>query len=333
MAPVSVAAAADYFHGKTITVTVPAGSGGTYHVYCLLISAHLGRHIPGNPTLIVNNRPGGGGATAAAYMASVAPKDGTAIAMMAPGSITAPLAHPLPYKATEFKWLGSAAARSSAIWVWHTKKISTLDQLKTQEVTIGSTGYGAGGSIMPRLINEAFGTKMKIVYGYKSGGSINIAIERSEVDGRWNYPNGFEGVRPTWLPEKKIIPIIAMGPRDAKRLPGVPHIDDLLKKGTRLWRLKELIDLDYQVGQAFYAPPDTPDNVMKILRTAFVNMVKDPVTQQDFDKRRIELSPISAEKISNMVKSTLTSVTGDDIKMFKDIYLDKSKVANKGKKK
>ncbi len=262
---------------------------------------------------------------ASSYMAAKAKKDGTDIAMMAPGSITAPLAHKLPYEAGKFRWIGSAAARSSAIWVWHTTGVKTFEDLKTREVTMGSTGFGAGGSVIPRLINQAFGTKLKLVYGYKSGGAINIAIERGEVDGRWNYPNGFEGVRPTWIPEKKIIPLIAMGPRDEKRLPGVRHLDDMLKKGTTQRRLSDLIDLDYQVGQAFYAPPGTPDNVMSILRTAFEKMVKDPTTVADFEKRRIELTPASWQKIEQQIKDTMGTVTEADIKAFKDIYLDTSK--------
>jgi tripartite-type tricarboxylate transporter receptor subunit TctC len=143
----------DYFAGRKISITVPAGSGGSYHNYCILLSQHMGRHIPGNPQMVAVNRPGAGGALASAFMYNVAAKDGTEIAMMAPGSITAPLVNKIDYDARRFAWLGSIVARSSAMWVWHTKGVRTLEDLKRTPVKIGSSGFGAGGSVVPRFLN------------------------------------------------------------------------------------------------------------------------------------------------------------------------------------
>jgi tripartite-type tricarboxylate transporter receptor subunit TctC len=119
-------AAAPYFEGKTIIVQVPSGSGGTYHVYCQIVQRNIGRHIPGQPKTVIQNRPGGGGAKSAAYMAKVAPKNGSVIAMIAPGTITTPLVRNVKFNARKFNWLGAVAARSSGIWMWHTSGITTL---------------------------------------------------------------------------------------------------------------------------------------------------------------------------------------------------------------
>ncbi len=317
-------AAANYFSGKQITVQVPSGSGGTYHVYCQIVTEHLWRHIPGKPKAIIQNRPGGGGAKSAAYMANVAPKDGTVIAMVAPGAITTPLVRPVKFNARKFNWLGSVAARSSAVWMWHTHGITTLKQLKEKETTIATTGFASGGSVVPRLINALVGTKMKLIYGYKGGGALNVAVERRETQGRWNFRSGFTGVRPTWLPQKKVIPIIATGPRDP-HMKNVPHLRDLLKEGSVEQKIYDLIGMNFEVGQAFYVPPGTPANVVKILKTAFDKMLADPATQADIKKRRIEFSPKSSEQVVAEINKGFNAISPEVLKGMKAIYTKKKK--------
>lgn len=318
------ARAADMFAGKKLTVTVPASSGGTYHVYCQIVSLHLGRHIPGKPTVVVQNRPGAGGALASAFMFNVAAKDGTEIAMMAPGSITAPLYNKINYDARSFEWLGSIVARSSAIWVWHTTGIRMLEDLKTKTVKMGSTGFGAGGSAMPRFINKVLGTRMEIVYGYRSGGDINLGIERGEVEGRWNFRSGFLSVRPDWLGQNKIIAVIATGPRDEHHK-NIPHLKDLLKAGSIERKVYDLLALDYDVGQAFYLPPGTPKAAVSILKTAFWNMIKDPEFKRDVDQRQLEFEPLTAEQVVKLINEGLEGATPDVLNMFREIFVDDRK--------
>jgi tripartite-type tricarboxylate transporter receptor subunit TctC len=312
-------AAADYFAGRTLTVQVPSGSGGTYHVYCQIVQRNIARHIPGNPQTLIQNKPGGGGATSAAYMMNAAPKDGSYIAMIAPGAITVPLVRKVKYDATKFNWLGAVAARSSAVWIWHTHGIKTLDDLRKKEVTIATTGFASGGSVVPRLINQLLGTKMKLIYGYKGGGALNVAVERGETMGRWNFRSGFTGVRPTWLPEKKIVPIIATGPRDPE-LKGVPYMRDLLADGSTDQKLYDLVNMNFEVGQAFYAPPGTPKNVVDILRTAFKAMIKDPKTIAEIKQRRIEYSPVSAEDIVKKISTAFDGATPEVIGELKRVF-------------
>ena len=311
--------AAPYFEGRTITVQVPSGSGGTYHVYCQIVQRNIGRHIPGNPTTVIQNRPGGGGAKSAAYMSKVAPKNGSIIAMIAPGTITTPLVRNVKFDAREFNWLGAVAARSSAIWFWHTSGIKTLQQIKDKEVTIASTGFSSGGSVMPRMINSLLGTKMKIIYGYKGGGALNLAVERQETQGRWNFRSGFTGVRPSWLPQKKIVPVIAMGPRDPL-MKGIPHLRDMLKNGSVAQKMYDVMGMNFEVGQAFYAPPGTPKNIVGILRKAFADMIADPRTKEDILKRGIEFSPKSAKQVEAEIAKGFDAVSPAVLKGLKAIY-------------
>ncbi len=316
-----VANAQNYYDGKKIDITVPAGSGGSYHTYCLLVSQHMGRHIPGNPTLVAVNRPGAGGAVASAYMYNVAAKDGTEIAMMAPGSITAPLVNKISYDAQKFAWLGSIVARSSAIWVWHAKGMRTLDDLKTKSVRIGSSGFGAGGSVVPRFMNQALGTKMEIVYGYKSGGDINLAIERGEVDGRWNFRSGFLSQKPEWIAKDQIVAVVATGPRDPHHT-DIPHLRDILPAGSLNQKVYDLFALDYDVGQGFYAPPGTPAKVVGILRTAFERMLEDKDFKADIAKRNLELEPLSAAQVEDVMRKGFALVSPEVISKFRDLTVD-----------
>lgn len=315
-------AAAEYFAGKTITVQVPSGSGGTYHVYCQLVQRSIGKYIPGNPKTLIQNKPGGGGASSAAYMMNAAPKDGTHIAMIAPGTISTSLVREVKFDAREFNWLGSVAARAAAIWIWHTHGITTLDQLKQTEVTLGSTGFSASGSVVPRLINTVLGTKMKIIYGYKGGGAINVAIESGETMGRWVFRSGLTGVRPTWIPEKKMIPIVATGPRDAE-LKGVPHLRDLLAPGSVEQKLYDVVGMDFEVGQAFYAPPGLPKQAVDTLRKAFAAMIADPAMKAEIVKRRIEFSPLGADEVAAKIRAGFEAATPEVIEALKEVHAQK----------
>lgn len=320
------AMAADYFAGKTITVQVPSGSGGTYHVYCQLVQRNLGNYIPGKPKTLIQNMPGAGGAKSASYMANVSPKGGEMIAMIAPGVITTPLVRKVRYDARTFNWLGAPAARAAGIFYWHTAGITKLQDILDKETTIASSGFASSGSIFPRLVNATLGAKMKIILGYKGGGAMNLSVEKEETMGRNNFLSGFTGVRPTWLPNKKIIPIIMYGPKSSsKYVKGVPHLGDLLKPGTLEAKMFRVLNTNLEVGQAFYVPPGAPKNVTSILETAFVKMMADPVFKERVLKRRVEHAPVSAEKIRGLIKAGFDAATPDVVKAIKVRLYTKAK--------
>ena len=294
------AAAENFFEGKTVTVQVPSGSGGTYHVYCQIVAGQIGKHIPGNPKVIIQNLPGAGGSKSASYMMNVAPKNGTYIAMIAPGVITDPLIRKHKYDARQFGWLGSVAARPFSIAFWHAAPFKSIDDMKKAVSTIGTNGTASAGYIVPAFVNAALGTKMKIITGYKSGGETNLAIERGEVQGRGNYYSGFTGVRPDWIKDNKLVFVLGIGPRHP-RLKGVPHLRELLKPGSIEAKMYDIIELNFNVGQAFYAPPDTDKAGLATLRKAFAAMLADPALAREIDRRRVEFQPQNAEEVERKV--------------------------------
>lgn len=320
------AGAQDYFAGKTITVQVPSGSGASYHAYCQMVQRSLDKYIPGKPQMLIQNLPGAGGAKSAAYMYNAAPKNGSKIAMIAPGTITTPLVRKVKFDAREFNWLGSPAARSAGVWFWHTTGIKTLADIQKKEVLLATSGFASAGSVFPRLMNKVLGTKMKLIYGYKGGGALNLAVERGEAQGRYNFRSGFTAARPTWLPQKKVIPVILVGPRDPDPvLKGVPHMRDLLKPGSLEQRMYDVLGMNLEVGQAFYVPQGTPRKIVDILGKAFTAMMADPAFEKMIIKRRIEFSPISAPEIRKKIKQGFDAATPEVVRALKKIYSKKKK--------
>ena len=318
-------AAADYFAGKVITIQVPSGPGASYHAYCQMVQRNIFKYIPGNPTTTIQNLPGGGGAKSASYMYNAAPKNGTVIAMIAPGTITVPLVRKVKYDAREFEWLGSPAARPYGLWFWHTTGITTLDDVKKKQATVATSGFAAAGSVLVRLMNATLGTKLKNIYGYRGGGAINLAVERGEAQGRTNFYSGFMAAQPTWIREKKVIPIIGMGPRDKhKEFIGVPHMQDLLKPDSLERKMYDVLALNLRVGQGFYVPQGTPKNVRDILGNAFDKMVADPDFERQIIKRRIEFSPVPAAEIRKIIEEGFAAATPDVVKGLKAIFKKKA---------
>ncbi len=316
------AQAAESFKDRTITVVVPSGSGGSYHVYCQLVVQHIARHIPGNPTTVIQNRPGAGGARAAAYMANAAPKDGTVIAMIAPGSITLPLSRKnVKFDATKFNWIGSLASRAYVFHTWHTAPAQTLEELKTIPIVAGSTGTASGAHVIAGLMNSVLGTKMKIISGYKGGGKLDLAMQRGEVHGRGNFFNSIESRNKEWLTGKKISLIMALGPKIEEGLISrkVPFAHELVKPGTVDARAVELIRMNFNVGQGFYLPPGTPKAIVDTMRKAFADMIAAPEIAADAKQRNFMFNPQSAEAVRAHIDKAFDAADGDTIERYRTI--------------
>lgn len=326
LAVAAPASAADYFADKTITVQVPSGSGGSYHAYCQAVQRNISRFLAGNPSTVIQNLPGGGGAKSASYMYNVAPKNGLVFGMVAPGIITTPLVRKVKFDARKFEWLGSPAARSNALWFWHTSGINTLDDLKKKEVPIATSGFASTSSVLPRLVNKTLGTKMNIIYGYRGGGLMNLAIEKGEVVGRATFYSAFTTARPTWLPQKKIHAVLLMGPRDPHpAYKGVPHIADLLKKDSVERKMYDVIAINLEVGQAFYVAPGTPKKIVEELGTAFAKMLVDPTFKKQVLDRGLEYSPVSAADIRKMIDTGFKAAEPEVLVELKKIFQKKKK--------
>ncbi len=300
------AQAQNFYEGKTITIITSTGAGGGYDVTARLLSRHMPRYIPGNPTMIVQNMPGGGNVIATNYLYAVAPKDGTVIATL---HNAMPLHQVLDgngvrYDVSKFNWLGSTGSENEVLFTWHTSGVKTFEEAQKKEVILGGTGAGSGIVIIPLAMNSLLGTKFKIVMGYKSSEDLNLAIQRGEVEARAFSMASVKGQRSEWVTEKKINFIAQAGSHRAHEIPDVPLLTELAKNDEQRDILK-LISSPPGLGRPFAAPPDIPADRLAMLRKAFQDTLRDKAFLEEAEKLKIEIDPVSAEEITQIIRDVV----------------------------
>jgi len=297
-------AQADFYRGKTIDLMIGYSVGGGYDVYARLIAKHLGKHIPGNPTVTPKNMEGAGSLRLANWLYNVAAKDGHVFGTIGRGTGFDPLlgSKTAQFDGTKFNWIGSANDEVSVCVVWNGRsKVTKFDDLLTQELAVGGTGAAADTDQFPRIINGVLGTKMKIITGYPGGNDVNLALERGEVDGRcgWSW-SSVKSTRANWMGEKKITILMQLSLAKHPDLPDVPLIVDLAKNEEQRQILK-LIFARQALGRPFLAPPGVPADRVAILRKAFMDTMADKEFLAEADKAQLEITPIAGEQIQKLV--------------------------------
>jgi tripartite-type tricarboxylate transporter receptor subunit TctC len=284
---------ADIYKGKTVTVVAPSDAGGSIYQYALVVSNHLGRNIPGSPTTIVQARPGGGGVTAANYVARAGAKDGTVVAELHPQSLLAPITGKgATYDPRQFQWLGSIAVRTYVGAVWHTVNVRSLEDMKDKEYVFGGSGVASASYQYPMFLAHLTGARIKVIPGYKSGGETNLAMERGEVIGRGNYYEGF-------LADKKVKFIFKLGP-DHPDLAGVPSGSQYAKTAKHQQMLR-VLEAPLAIGQAFYVAREVPKERVEALREAFRKMLADPEFIAESQKTKLYVNPVGPAEIADAV--------------------------------
>ena len=302
--PANAAPVADFYKDKTVVIVVPASLGGSIGLYGLIFSHHFGRHIPGQPTVILQSHAGSGGVKAASYVNNAAPRDGSVIGQLLSPSILAPVLRGAKFDATKFLWLGTISPRASVIGVWHTAPAQTLDAIKKTSVILSSGGKSSTTTIVPMLMNKMLGTKFKIVTGYRGGGTQNKAVEQGEVHGRYIFWTGWTTRKPHWIEKDLIKIVVQTGPR-IPELPNVPSLRDLVKTDEHR-QMIDFLTLSERVGLAFYLAPGVPRDRFHALRTAFAATMKDPAFLAEAKKRNAPVDFVSGEKIAAIVNKGYT---------------------------
>jgi tripartite-type tricarboxylate transporter receptor subunit TctC len=223
---------ANFYRGKQIRFIVGSAPGGTYDLLARAVARHIGAHIPGNPSIIVQNQPSASGLVMTNQLYALGPKDGTAIGVPINAIPGAPLLQPnfAHYDASKLIWLGSTVREPYVAYVWHTAPVQSLADLLKRELVVGATSPGSTMVDFPLLTNAILGTKFKIVPGYESTPLMNQAMERGETEGVAAL--GWEAVKAQmspWLADKKIKIIAQFGLQKSSVLPDVPLIIDLAK--------------------------------------------------------------------------------------------------------
>ena len=294
---------ADFYAGKTVTIMVPSGLGASLGIYARMLSARMGEHIPGKPSIILSERAGGGGVNGTLWAFNVAPRDGSLIAAILAPSVLAPVLHNAKFDATKFQWIGAITPNPATVAVWHTAPVKTVAEAQKTEITVGATQFGSETYITPQLMNALLGTKFKIVKGYKAGAELNKAMEQGEIQGRMSYWSGWLAVRPDWVRDGKIVQLLQYGP-PIKKLPNVPRFRDLVQdlEGKKMVQFLEVAN---SVGIAYWVHPDVPADRIAALHAAFMATMKDPAFLSDAAKARAEVDPVSAEDLHRTVAEGL----------------------------
>jgi tripartite-type tricarboxylate transporter receptor subunit TctC len=299
----SPAAAADpFFKDKQIRLIVGSAPGGGYDAYGRLLAQYMRPHIPGNPTILVQNMPGAGSLVAANYIYNVAPKDGTVFGAVNALLATDPLLYPerVKFDPRQFRWLGSALRENHAGFAWYTSHVTSFDDVLKNELIV--PGTGGATNFYPMFVDALLGAKLRMIPGYQGTKQGMLAIERGEVGGivgiTWASMKATNGA---WLREGKIRPFIQFGLQKHPELPDVSWIYDYARNDDD----RAAMDLAFgnsEFGRPFMAPPGVPDAVVDILRTAFEETMRDPDFRADAEKRQLDLDFTSGAEIQSIIE-------------------------------
>ena len=294
---------AAFFQGRTLRLIVGIGVGSGYDINARLLARHLAAHIPGQPTIIVQNQPGAGSLTMTNALYNTGPFDGTVMGASFNGMPTTPLLQPagVRFDPVKLNWLGSTNRETQVTYVWHTVPVQSLDELKTRELVIGAQAPGSTQYDYPMLVNHLFGFKFKVVTGYQSTSKINLAMESGEVQGTLANWSTLKALSSNWLAEKKIRIIAQWALKKHPELPDVPLALDLAKTEADRQALQlALARLEY--GRPFFLPPGVPAARVETLRRAFDATMKDPAYLAEADKLKIDVDPLSGEEVAALVE-------------------------------
>ena len=296
---------AEFFKKKGIVFHIGYGVGGGYDAYARALAHHLSRHVPGKPKIRPQNRPGAGSMRLANELYNVLPQDGSAIGMISRSTPAEVLfGNKLAkFDPTKFNWLGSTNNEVSVCVAWHATGIKTLDKYLHGGTLVGGTGSGSETSTYPKVINNVLGANLKLVFGYPTGTSINLAMERGEVQGRcsWSWTS-IKTSNAQWLRENKINVLLQMSTSKHPELTEmkVPWIMDLAKD-KRSRQILTLIFASQAMGRPIVAPPGVPENRVKALRAAFDATMKDEAFLKEVRDRKLELASISGVEVQSLV--------------------------------
>ncbi|MCC2098288.1 MAG: hypothetical protein KDJ29_15435 [Hyphomicrobiales bacterium] len=301
-APASAQGSAEAFYkGKNVSMIIGYPPGGGYDRYGRTVARHIGKHIPGKPSIIVKNMPGAGSLVFANYLYNVAPKDGAEFGIFAGGIAMDALigGKKTRFDSRKFTWLGSANESTSACFAWHDAKVNTLADLMKTELVVGASSGGSSTFAWPTAMNNVLGTKFKIVAGYPGSKSIILAMEKGEVKGLCGYfLSSIRSVRPKWLPEKKVKLLVLEAVKPHKDFPNVKTVMDYAR--TEDDRKILNIVFGWQVmGRPFAAPPGIPADRARALREAFWKTMKDPAFLADAKKVRIQIEPRTYKQVQD----------------------------------
>ncbi len=295
----------EFYSGKTIEVRIGFSVGGGYDTYARLLAQHMGKHIPGNPTLVPQNEPGAGSLKLANWLYDAAPQDGTVFGIVARAAPFDPLFgnEAAQFDAQQFNYIGSANNEVSVCVARADTGIEKFDDLKEMELIVGGTGPTADTVQFPKIMNDVFGTKITIIDGYPGGNDVNLAMERGEVTGRcgWSW-SSVVATRQDWLDSGYMNVLMQLSTSKHPGIPdSVPLIMDVAETDDDK-RLLRIVFARQALGRPFIAPPNIPEDRVMALQEAFMATMEDPEFLADAQQAELEITPISGPEVRQLVE-------------------------------
>lgn len=284
--------AADFYRGKTITIDVSTSPGGGYDALARTVARYLGKHIPGEPRIVVQNMPGAGGIVATNFIANGAPRDGLTIACVQNNVPYEPLfgTKEAQYDATKLTWLGTPSVETGLLIAWGGSKIKTLADARKMEMTAGASGANSAPAFYAHLLNELLGLKIKVISGFPGQNEAYLAMERGELDSFGvTFWSSLTSTKADWIRDKKIRILVQYGPQKEAALADVPYGPDLVKSPDD----KLLFEAAYAplaAGRPFVAPPDLPTERTAALRAGMLATYNDPDFLADAEKQQLQIN-------------------------------------------
>jgi tripartite-type tricarboxylate transporter receptor subunit TctC len=305
-------AAASFFAGKQINFICGAAVGGGYDALARLVARHLGAHIAGNPSVIVQNMPAAGSLAATNLIANTAPKDGLTIALVQRGMLLARLINPgaVRFDLDKLNWIGSLSSEVGLAFAWYTSAHKTAEDLFERELIVGGH-TGVDPELTPRLYNAVLGTKFKIVTGYNGTTDIGLAIERGEVEGigDWSW-SSLKKQKPDWIRDKKITLLMQSALQNDPELPDVPNALTFAKTESDR-KVIELFLTQKKIARPLIAPPGVPPERLAMLRNAVAALASDREFLADAERSGLEAEPVAGAAVDQIV--ALIAATPPDV--------------------
>jgi tripartite-type tricarboxylate transporter receptor subunit TctC len=301
--PAAAQGVAEFYKGKTVAVLMGTGPGGSYDLYGRTIAQHLGKHIPGNPQVIVEHMPGAGGAIAGNHIFGPAPQDGTKILL----SHALPLVEKLRggknvnFRTREMHWLGAYSAIAQVMAIWHTAGVNSLDDLKTKDFVIGSFNNTHLTYQWAMLLKTVLDAKFKVITGYPGGNALNVAMERGEVAGWVASWENLVATRPQWLHDKTVSIPVQFTLRRMADLKDVPTLLELAPPAQK--DVVEFITSGTPIARALAVGPRVPADRVAALRKAFDELMKDPDFLAECQKRKLDIDVRNAAETTKLVET------------------------------
>jgi tripartite-type tricarboxylate transporter receptor subunit TctC len=300
--PVAGQPGGDTFAGKSVAMIIGFGPGGGYDLWGRTVGRHIGRHLPGAPTVIPQNMPGAGSYAAASYIFNIAPKDGSVLGIIARDAALGPLsgATGARFDPTKLSWIGTPTKETNVCVAYHTSQVKSVLDLYDKQLIVGDTGPGTGTRSYPKALNELLGMKFKLVGGFPASSDVFLAMERGEVEGICESLDSIKIRRPDWIPTRKISILFQGGAEPNPELDGVPFVLDLALTGEQRQGI-EFLYAGQGIGRPFVAPPDLPPDRLKMLRDAFKATMTDPAFVAEAQKSKLDLEPEDGDHLAVLI--------------------------------